>query len=371
MKKIKSIYIHIPFCSKICFYCDFTKMIPQRVDDYVNALVLELEKRIDFGNKYETIYFGGGTPSILTVEQLEKIFNVLNKLELEPNYEITFEGNVESFTKEKLEYLKNNRVNRISVGMQTLNNDLLKIINREHTKEMFISFLNDCKIVGLESVNIDLMFALPNQTMDDLNKDLEQIFELNINHLSIYSLILEENSVFGKNYKKYKFADEDLEYEMYNHVINTLKLNGYDHYEVSNFAKVGYESKHNMMYWDTKEYYGCGLGASGYVDDVRYENVKNINTYIEKSSSLDEISNVVEILDIEAKKKEFILVGLRKLKGIKKSEYQKRFNSSIDIDFKEVLESLENEKLICRNYDIIRLSSNAIFVANDVYEKFI
>lgn len=346
-------------------------MIPQRVDDYIDALIREMENRIDFEQTYKTIYFGGGTPSLLNIKQLEKLFTLINKIKLEENYEITFEGNVESFSFEKLDFLYKNRVNRISVGMQTLSNRLLKIINREHTKEMFIDFLSDTKKAGFESVNIDLMFALPDQSMEELKSDLDQIMTLNINHISIYSLILEDNSVFGKMKDKYNFVDEELEYKMYDYVIKFLKENGYDHYEVSNFSKNGYESKHNLTYWDAAQYYGCGLGASGYIDNVRYENVKSITKYIENSSNLDVISTEIETLTIEEQQKEFILLGLRKLHGFSVNEYKLRFGEDIDVKFKHVLDDLISKKLISRNCDIISLASNAIFVANDVYEKFI
>lgn len=248
MKKAKSIYIHIPFCTKICSYCDFTKLIPQRVDEYIDALVNELQNKVDLSIIYETVYFGGGTPSVLNLEQLEKLFNFINKIKISKNYEMTFEANVESLNYEKLNFLYNNKVNRLSIGMQTLDNKLLKIINRDHTKEDFIKILKTANEIGFDNINIDLMFALPSQTMEMLNNDLEQIIDLNVKHISSYSLILEENTVFYKLRDKYNFIDEEEEYKMFEKVMNFFKEKGFVQYEVSNYCKEGYASKHNNTY---------------------------------------------------------------------------------------------------------------------------
>lgn len=346
-------------------------MIPQRVDSYIDALVKEMQKKINLNQVYETIYIGGGTPSILSLEQLTKLFSFINDIKLEKNYEFSFEGNVESFDLEKLKFLHENRVNRISVGMQTLNNQLLKIINREHNKEMFISFLKQAQSVGSFKINVDLMFALPSQTLKEVKQDLQEILKLNLNHVSIYSLILEENSVFYKLKEKYDFVSEEQEYLMYEEVLKFFKENGYKQYEISNFCKNNEMSKHNLIYWNAKEYIGCGLGASGFINNIRYENIKNINMYIENILDENKISIVKEKLSKLDLKKEFILLGLRKLDGISKKEYQIRFNSELEKDFEMELNSLQNQKLIKIKYDIIKLSSKGLFVANDVFEKFI
>lgn len=346
-------------------------MIPQRVDSYIDALVKEMKQKINLNQVYETIYIGGGTPSILSLDQLKKLFNFINDIKFEKNYEFSFEGNVESFDLEKLKFLYENRVNRISVGMQTLNNRLLKIINREHDKEMFINFLKQAQSVGLFKINVDLMFALPSQTLEEVKQDLQEILKLNLNHVSIYSLILEENSVFNKLKEKYDFVSEKQEYLMYEEVLKFFKENDYKQYEISNFCKNNEMSKHNLIYWNAKEYVGCGLGASGFINNIRYENIKNINMYIENVNDENKISIIKEKLSKLDLKKEFILLGLRKLDGISKKEYQVRFNSELEKDFEMELNSLQNQKLIKIKYDIIKLSSKGLFVANDVFEKFI
>lgn len=369
--KAKSIYIHIPFCSRICYYCDFTKMIPQRVDDYLDALILEMKQRIDLNTTYETIYIGGGTPSVLTIEQFKKLFTFLDNVKLVEDFEFSVEGNVESFDVKKLEYLFSKRVNRLSVGMQTLNNKLLKIINREHTKEMFIDFLQSAKEVGFEHINVDLMFALPSQSLEEVQNDLNEIKSLNLKHVSIYSLILEEKSVFYQNAHKYEFVDEELEYKMYDLVLEFLKNNDFNHYEISNFCKGDDVSKHNLVYWDAKNYIGCGLGASGYIGNCRYDNTKSIQKYIESCGNLKQITQSEEFLTLEDMKKEFILLGLRKINGINIYDYTKRFNADIFVDFGQTINQLVEIGLLDIQCDIIRLSSKGLFVANDVFEKFI
>lgn len=369
--KPKSIYIHIPFCARICFYCDFTKMIPQKVDEYIDALVIELNQKIDLEQTYETIYFGGGTPSILSLKQLEKIFNVIKKVKLVKDYEISFEGNVESFTYEKLDYLYKNGVNRISMGMQTLDNQILKIINRDHTKEMFFEVINNAKKIGFKNINVDMMFALPNQKFEQIQYDLEQLVKLDINHISSYSLILEENSVFYKNKEKYQFLDNETEYKMYEYVMDYLKQHGYEQYEVSNYGKNGNYSKHNMVYWDAKHYIGCGLGASGFENNIRYTNTKSINLYIKNINSGLNIITEEEKLDLDDLKQEFMILGLRKTNGVSKQEFFNRFNQDIYDYFGMEIEKLKKLCLITDRNDIIKVSSKAIFVANDVYAEFI
>lgn len=367
----KSIYIHIPFCAKICYYCDFTKMIPQRVDDYIDALIEELNLRVNLDVEFETIYIGGGTPSILTTQQWNRLFKFLNQIKLSSNYEFSVEGNVETFTQDKLEFLFKNRVNRLSVGMQTLNDRLLKIINRDHNKLMFLNFLNLAKKIGFNQINVDLMFALPSQTLEEVQEDLNEMLSLKLTHVSIYSLILEKNSVFYKMRNKYNFVSEEEEFKMYELVLNVLKNNGYKHYEISNFCLNNEYSKHNLVYWEAKNYIGCGLGASGYLNNVRYENTKNINTYIKSSNNLEIISTQTEILNENDLKNEYMLLGLRKLTGISISEYKQRFKSDLLKDFKTQLHQLKVDNLIEIQCDIIRLSSKGLYVANDVFEKFI
>lgn len=346
-------------------------MVPQRVDNYIEALILEMRQRVDYNETYDTIYIGGGTPSILTLKQLQVLFKELNKIKLSAQYEFSFEGNVESFSEDKVAFLYQNRVNRLSVGMQTLNNRLLKIINREHTENSFIDFINYSKKIGFEKINVDLMFALPSQTIAEVEQDLVKIKNLNLDHVSIYSLILEENSVFYKNRDKYNFVSEEEEYKMYQLVLNKLKEYGFEHYEISNFCKNKKYSQHNLIYWDAKQYYGLGLGASGFINNLRYENTKNINNYITNVNKINEISKIVEVLSVSDLKAEFVLLGLRKIAGFSIGAYHQKFGSSVLIDFAKEIKFLQQNELIVVEYDIIKMSAKGLFVANDVFEKFI
>ena len=274
---INSVYIHIPFCSDICSYCDFCKIFYN--DKLVDRYLLELDKEIKsrYKNKIiNTIYIGGGTPSSLNSLQLKKLFNILKIFKTE-NLEFTFECNIENINEETLKLLKNNGVNRISVGVQTLNEKYIKLLNRHHNKQMVQDKINLMKQF-FTNINIDLIYAIPGQTLKELDEDLEFILKFDVEHISTYSLIIEEHTKLYIN--NVKNIDEDLDYLMYKHICKKLEHYGFNHYEISNFSKKGYESSHNLVYWDNLEYYGFGLGASGYINNIRYENTKSMNQYL-------------------------------------------------------------------------------------------
>ena len=262
MSNIKSAYIHIPFCKSICSYCDFSKMYYNSnfVNSYLNALSNEIKEDYK-GEILETIYIGGGTPSSLSIDELKHLFLITNTLNLSDNYEFTIECNIEDVNKEKLELFKNNKVNRISIGVQSFNNKILKYLNRKYDSEIILKKINLAKKY-FDNINIDLIYAVNNETIDDLKKDLELFLKLDIPHISCYSLIIEKNTILYN--KNEEYISEDLDRLMYDTIEKTLSSN-YCHYEISNYAKKGFESKHNLCYWNNKEYYGFGLSAASYI----------------------------------------------------------------------------------------------------------
>jgi oxygen-independent coproporphyrinogen-3 oxidase len=280
---VKGLYIHIPFCEYICHYCDFVKRVPKNkemVDDYLKALVKEIHQYEKHFNTIETIYIGGGTPSMLDPEQL--VFLLSHLKDIHP-VEFSIEVNPESYTYQKGEILKKYGVNRVSLGVQTFNQELLHYLNRGHTNDQVFKVVNHLKHIGINFISIDLIYAIPKQTYEDLRYDLKMINELDITHVSCYSLILEEKTYFYHQYIRgnFKQVDEDVEATMYKMVMDELKNQGFEHYEISNFAKHGHYSLHNMIYWTLGEYIGVGLGAHGFIDGKRTYNERALPKYID------------------------------------------------------------------------------------------
>ena len=358
---IHSVYIHIPFCNSICSYCDFCKIIYNKkiIDKYL--IELENEIKINYkGEEISTIYIGGGTPSCLKNEQIIKLLEILKVFKTN-NLEYTIECNIEDINEEKLKFFKNYGINRISIGVQSLNDKYIKFLGRNHNKEMV---KKNIKIVKkyFNNINIDLIYAIPSQTIDELDKDLEFILKLNINHISTYSLIIEPNTKLYIDHEEN--ISEDLDYEMYNHICNKLESNGYIHYEVSNFAKNGYESKHNLTYWNNDNYYGFGLGSSGYIGNIRYDNTRSINNYLKGNYVLNEHK-----LDIkETIENEFIL-GFRKIKGINKEIFKNKYNLDIN-KIKSVKKLLKDNKLI-DDGKYIFINKKYLYTSNDILIEFL
>ena len=362
-EKNKSVYIHIPFCDTICSYCDFCKFIKN--DEWINKYLEHLYNEIKIkykGERLETIYIGGGTPSCLNIEQLNKLFSIIKVFNKSKNIEFTFECNIESINEDKLKLLYENGVNRLSIGIQTFNEKYLKFLNRKHTKKEIEEKINLAKKIGFKNINIDLMYALPNQTLDELNNDIDEFLKLDITHISTYSLIIEPNT---KVYiERLENIDDNLDYEMYKLISNKLKDNGYNHYEISNFSKKGYESKHNLTYWNNDEYYGFGLGASGYINNIRYDNTRSFNKYING----DYIQESHKLKKIETIENEFIL-GLRKIKGINKKEFKNKYNK--DIKNIEIVNKLLGENKLLEDEKNIYINPKYIYVSNDILVEFI
>ena len=358
---IHSVYIHIPFCNDICSYCDFCKMYynSNLVDKYLKELKKEI--KLKYNNEIiNTIYIGGGTPSSLNIEQLKYLFNIISIFKTD-NLEYTIECNIENIEEEKLKLFKKYGINRISIGIQTLNNKYIKYLNRHHDKKMVIDKINIVKKY-FDNINIDLIYAIPSETLKELDNDLDIFIKLDIPHISTYSLIIEENTKLFIN--KEKNIDEDLDFKMYKHICNKLKENNYNHYEISNFSKIGYESKHNLVYWNNLEYFGFGLGASGYINNCRYENTRSINNYLKGNYIL----NIHKLDKKETIENEFIL-GLRKIKGINKLDFKNKYNIDIE-NIETVKELLNQNKLIDDGYYIF-INEKYLYTSNNILINFI
>ena len=356
---MKSVYIHIPFCDNICSYCDFCKIYYN--NDLVNKYLEALKKEIFrfYNNEViETIYIGGGTPSSLNIKQLKKLFDII-KIFKTNNLEFTIECNIENISEEKVILFKNNGVNRISLGIQTLNEKYIKFLNRNHNKEEVIKKISMIKKY-IKNINVDLIYALKDQTLEELDKDLDEFLSLDVNHISTYSLIIEKHTKLYN--QKVKNIDEELDFKMYNKIQD--KLSYYEHYEISNFAKEGFQSKHNLTYWNNDNYYGFGLGASGYIKNIRYTNTKNINKYIKG----DYIFEMNHLSFNEIVENGFIL-GFRKIDGIDILKFNNKYNLDL-LNLPIVRELLKNKDLI-KNDNYIKIPSNKIYIENEILFKFL
>ncbi len=353
---VKSIYIHIPFCSNICSYCDFCKMLLNNkiVDEYLLSLEKEIKKNYK-GETIKTIYIGGGTPSCLKDYQLLRLFSILKIIKKDNECEFTFECNIEDITEDLLVHLKKNGVNRLSIGVQSFNHHNLVFLNRNHNLVIEEKILLAKKYFA--NINIDVIYALFNQTMKSLKKDLKCFLKLGIPHISTYSLIIEKNTVLA--IKKVPYIDEELDYKMYKVIRKKLKRYGYEHYEISNFAKKGYASKHNLTYWNNDFYYGFGLGASGYLGDIRYENTRSISNY-----NKGEYRRIIDKLDLKKNLENAFMLGLRKIDGIDKKDFYEKYGFDIHFDIiKRLLKEkklMENEKKIYINYKYIYISNSIL-----------
>lgn len=370
------IYVHIPFCKKKCDYCDFISYCGK--DDLIEKYVDSVKKEIDhvkIKSEITTIYIGGGTPSYIDSKFIVQILEKIKEKNVAQDAEITIEVNPGTVTQEKLQDYIDCGINRISIGLQTTNDELLKQIGRIHNYEQFLETYKMAKKVGFKNINVDLMLGLPNQRIIDLKESLENVLKLAPKHISVYSLIVEEGTPITTKIEngKLKLPDEELERNMYWYVKNTLELNGYKHYEISNFAQKGYESKHNMNCWNQMEYVGIGAGAHSYRDITRYSNTEDIKEYIKnvQKGEFEKNRIIHEIQKEEDSKKEFMLLGLRKIDGLKISEFKNKFGDNPIYLYRNELKKLSDEKLIIIQDDNIRLSNKGIDLANLVWEEFV
>lgn len=374
MKKEIALYLHIPFCKQKCFYCDFPSFAQKEglMDEYIDALNKEIKiKAKDYTIK--TIFIGGGTPSYLDLKNMDKLLKEINKLDLKEELEFTMECNPGTLEDEKLMLMKNMRVNRISMGLQTTHNNLLKSIGRIHSFEEFKDNFEKARRIGFNNINIDLMFGLPNQGIKEWEESLNEIVKLKPEHISAYSLIVEEGTAFYKLYEDSKLIlpNEDDERVMYNSTLNILKNYGYNQYEISNFSFKGKECKHNVVYWELDDYLGLGSSSSSYIDGIRYKNFEDIEEYIMNIKSKGTAVKESHKNTIEDNMSEFMFMNLRKTRGFSKNNFRKRFNKDVYSVYGEVILKHKNNGLIIDDECNLYLSSKGIEVSNYVMADFV
>lgn len=344
---MKAVYLHVPFCDSICAYCDFCRIVTN--EDTKRKWMAQIIEEIKQKNIHEadTLYFGGGTPSSLTCEQFEKIASLFNV-----NKEFTVECNPESLDLEKIQLYKKLGVNRISLGVQTFNDRLLEVINRKHRKEDIFQVIQLLKENGINNISIDLIYALPEQSLEDIKKDLEIFLDLDIKHLSIYSLQIEENSIFGR--QNLKPVDEDIEADMYELICRTMEKAGYLHYEISSFCKPGYHSKHNLAYWQDEDFIGLGCGASGKENNVRYDNTRSLKTYIESGAN-------PYIYEETQKDKAFnaIMMALRTTFGLDIQKWNQRYDQDFIKKYQSILD---------KYHDVLKLEHGILYPSREAME---
>ena len=376
------IYIHIPFCKQKCYYCDFVSYSNKcsEVKEYIESLKKEIEE-FDFSNyKVTSIYIGGGTPSyidsIYIVEILSELKEKLkcNLIEFK-DIEITIEVNPGTVDTKKLNDYKKSGINRLSIGLQSTKNDILKKIGRIHTYQEFLEIYKLARETGFKNINIDLMIGIPGQKIGDLKNTLQDIIKLEPEHISVYSLIIEENTPIEKMLEngEIKLPDEDLERNMYLYVKNTLELNGYNHYEISNFAKLGKESRHNLNCWNQEEYIGFGVSAHSYLNGIRFSNTINVEEYIQhiENNRKEENIQIEESQSLEDKKNEFMMLGFRKIQGVDIARFKEKFIDNPIFLYREKLNKLVEEGLIEVDLNHIKLTNKGIDLANLVFEEFV
>ena len=372
-KKPTSAYVHIPFCTQICYYCDFSKVFikNQPVDSYLEHLLEEF-RSYDI-QKLRTLYIGGGTPTALSAPQLEILLKGLTEnLDLSVLEELTIEANPGDLDADKIAVLKNSAVNRVSLGVQTFDDKMLKKIGRSHLEKDIYENIDRLKLAGFDNISIDLIYALPGQTMEQVKDNVAKAIGLDIPHMSLYSLILENHTVFMNRMRRGKLPlpKEELEAEMFEYIIAELERSGFEHYEISNFSKPGFESRHNLMYWDNAEYYGIGAGASGYVNGVRYKNHGPIRHYL---SAVEEGNARIteEHLSQKEQMEEEMFLGLRKKSGVSMARFEEKFGRSFDELYGEIVRDLVQKGLMQIEGDRVRMTKRGLFLGDTVAERFI
>ena len=372
-KKPTSAYVHIPFCTQICYYCDFSKVFikNQPVDSYLEHLLQEFHS-YDI-QKLRTLYIGGGTPTALSASQLKVLLDGLTKnLDLSMLEELTIEANPGDLDADKISVLQNSAVNRVSLGVQTFDDKMLKKIGRSHTEKDIYENIDRLKLAGFDNISIDLIYALPGQTMEQVKDNVAKAIALDIPHMSLYSLILENHTVFMNRMRRGKLPlpKEELEAEMFDYIIAELERAGFEHYEISNFSKQGFESRHNLMYWDNAEYYGIGAGASGYVNGVRYKNHGPIRHYLkaveEGSARINE-----EHLSQREQMEEEMFLGLRKKSGVSMARFEEKFGRSFQELYGDTVKDLIQQGLMQVEGDRVRMTKRGLFLGDTVAERFI
>lgn len=356
------IYIHIPFCTSICTYCDFPKVFYNKkyIYSYLDALKEEINSRYQ-QEKVISIYIGGGTPTSLDVEELTYLLEITKLFKTKPNIEFTIESNIESLTEEKIEILKKYGINRISLGVQSFQDETLKELGRHHDKGKVFQVVADLKRFGFSNISMDYIYGV-NDNQEQIKEDIKTFFKLDIPHISCYSLIIEENTIFGL--QKRAYVDEEIEYKIYQYLVQELTKHQYSHYEVSNYAKEGYLSIHNLNYWNNGEYYGFGLGAVSFLNHYRISNTKSLTQYL-KNNYLAQI----DLEDLKTRISNEFILGLRKVKGINMNKFYQKYHQNI-LEYPPVQELLQEKKLEIQD-QYLRIPSQYFYLANEILVHFI
>ncbi len=377
-RKPQAVYLHIPFCTNKCFYCDFNSYVlkNQPVMDYLQGLEREMERTVKEvpPGKITSIFVGGGTPTVLKPDEMEYFLKTVKTYfpDWSEDIEFSMEANPGTTDLEKLAVMRAGGVNRVSFGVQAFQNELLSGIGRIHDTDDVYQSLENARKAGFDNMSIDLMFGLPNQTVDMLAESVSKALALNLPHYSIYSLKVEENTLFHTMYQKNQLPlpNEDDELKMYLLLMEKMKEAGYEQYEISNFAKPGFHSRHNMAYWLNEDYYGLGAGAHGYVGGMRHMNIKGVNPYTEATKEGLPRMESFEVPREEAME-DFLMVGLRVLKGVSRTHFEEQFGVSMEDMFAKPLHKMLNTGLLEETGDGYRLSERGILFGNDVFGEFI
>ena len=380
-KKPLGLYVHIPFCAKKCNYCDF---LSAPADDstkkrYVDALCKELESYKALTKEYElaTVYFGGGTPSVLDVSLTEQLLGAIRKcFTIAAEAEITVEVNPGTATPDKLRRYRELGINRLSIGVQSAKEEELKLLGRIHSFEDAKNTVIWAREAGFENISVDIISALPGQSLRDYQENVEAILSLNPEHISSYSLIIEETTPFYELYAEGKEKESDLPEEetdraMYAYTKERLEKAGFIRYEISNYARPGFESRHNSSYWTGTEYLGVGLGASSLFTNARYHNETDLLAYMEEVEAGKDVRREIERLVLEEQMEEFMILGLRRMCGVSRAEFQKRFGRPLETVYGSALQKLKKQELITIEGDRIALTELGIDVSNQVFVEFV
>lgn len=381
MRKELELYIHVPFCVRKCAYCDFLSgpANDKTIEDYVKALKQEIDSQADFAKEYivTTIFFGGGTPSILSGKQMMGIFDRLRSVFIIDNHaEISIEANPGTVMRENLLAYRAAGINRISFGLQSTSNEELKTLGRIHTYEEFLEGYQMARECGFSNINIDLISAVPNQTVESWEQSVKNILELNPEHISAYSLIIEEGTPFFEKYGEGSEGEkllpsEDDERHMYERTEELLEEAGYYRYEISNYAKEGKECKHNLGYWERKDYLGLGLGASSLIENERFRNCDDLSFYIAHAGDVSMIREEEGMLSQQEQMEEFIFLGLRKMAGISYRKFEETFGISLEECYGKGIENMKVQQLLEESKGMLRLTKKGIDISNYVFAEIL
>ena len=378
MKKELGLYVHIPFCVKKCGYCDFLSWCgtSEEKETYVQALLKEIESYREFARGYRvsTVFVGGGTPSVLEAGQMEGVLgNIQEVFELEKKPEITLEMNPGTVTEEKLQCYKENGVNRLSIGLQSVKNEKLEVLGRIHSYEEFLESYELARKAGFTNISVDLISSIPGQKLEEWKEELAALSALSPEHISVYQLLIEAETPFYEKYAEHEelLPDEEESREIYLWTGSFLKEQGYEQYEISNYAKPGKESRHNLKYWERGDYLGLGLGAASMVRNIRMSNTKDMKTYLERCGQPKTMREDVQFLEEARQMEEFMFLGLRKTRGVSRKEFRRIFGQEMDMVYEKALHKCLENGMLKEHKDRVYLSEEGVLLSNAVLSEFL